>query len=47
MPHHTGDHLRVLARVSRLLRSREVREKLLAAADAAAAYDIIAKADAG
>lgn len=45
--HHTGDHLRVLARVSRLLRSREVRENLLAAGDAAAAFDIIAKADAG
>ncbi|MET0339707.1 MAG: PTS sugar transporter subunit IIA [Polyangiales bacterium] len=45
--HHTGDHLRVLARVSRLLRSREVRDRLLAAADAAEAFDIIAKADAG
>jgi nitrogen PTS system EIIA component len=45
--HHTGDHLRVLARVSRLLRSREVREKLLEAASAHDAYEIIARADAG
>ncbi len=45
--HHTGDHLRVLARVSRLLRSANVREALLAAPDAHAAFDIIAKADVG
>jgi PTS system nitrogen regulatory IIA component len=45
--HHTGDHLRVLARVSRLLRSRDVRERLLEAADAAAAFDVIVRADAG
>lgn len=45
--HHTGDHLRVLARVSRLLRSRDVRESLLQASDARAAYDIIAKSDVG
>jgi nitrogen PTS system EIIA component len=45
--HHTGDHLRVLARVSRLLRSQQVRESLLAAADAHAAFEIIARADAG
>jgi PTS system nitrogen regulatory IIA component len=45
--HHTGDHLRVLARVSRLLRSAHVREALLAAPDAAAAFEIIAKADVG
>jgi PTS system nitrogen regulatory IIA component len=45
--HHTGDHLRVLARVSRLLRNREVRESLLAARDAQEAYAVIARADAG
>jgi nitrogen PTS system EIIA component len=45
--HHTGDHLRVLARVSRLLRSREVRESLLDARDPQAAYDVIAKSDVG
>jgi PTS system nitrogen regulatory IIA component len=43
--HHTGDHLRVLARVSRLLRSSEVRESLLGAADAQAAFAVIARAD--
>jgi PTS system nitrogen regulatory IIA component len=45
--HHTGDHLRVLARVSRLLRNPEVRESLLQAHDAHEAFDIIARADAG
>ena len=45
--HHTGDHLRVLARVSRLLRSPDVREKLLAARDAHEAFELIARADAG
>lgn len=45
--HHTGDHLRVLARVSRLLRSRDVRESLLAAREPHDAYEIIARADAG
>lgn len=45
--HHTGDHLRVLARVSRLLRSAYVREALLAAPDPHAAFDVIAKADVG
>jgi PTS system nitrogen regulatory IIA component len=45
--HHTGDHLRVLARVSRLLRSAHVREALLAAPDASAAFDVIVKADVG
>jgi PTS system nitrogen regulatory IIA component len=43
--HHTGDHLRVLARVSRLLRNSEVREGLLEAPDAHAAYEVIARAD--
>lgn len=45
--HHTGDHLRVLARVSRLLRSAQVRENLLDARDAHAAFDVIARADVG
>jgi PTS system nitrogen regulatory IIA component len=45
--HHTGDHLRVLARVSRLLRSVQVRENLLDARDAHAAFDVIARADVG
>jgi nitrogen PTS system EIIA component len=45
--HHTGDHLRVLARVSRLLRSQEVRELLLQARDAQEAFAVIARADAG
>lgn len=45
--HHTGDHLRVLARVSRLLRSREVRDSLLDSRDAQAAYDVIARSDVG
>jgi PTS system nitrogen regulatory IIA component len=44
--HHTGDHLRVLARVSRLLRSGMVRERLLAAASPEDAYAIVAAADA-
>jgi PTS system nitrogen regulatory IIA component len=43
--HHTGDHLRVLARISRLLRSSEVRERLLAASDPHAAFEVIARAD--
>jgi PTS system nitrogen regulatory IIA component len=43
--HHTGDHLRVLARISRLLRNPEVREGLLRAPDARAAYEVIARAD--
>jgi len=45
--HHTGDHLRVLARVSRLLRSREVRESLLAAPDPQAAFAVITRSDIG
>lgn len=45
--HHTGDHLRVLARVSRLLRNKDVREALLAADGPPAAFDIIVRADAG
>lgn len=44
--HHTGDHLRVLAMVSRLLRSAEVRDLLLGATDRQTAFDVIARADA-
>lgn len=43
--HHTGDHLRVLARISRLLRNADVRQGLLQAPDARAAYEVIARAD--
>lgn len=44
--HHTGDHLRVLALVSRMLRNADVRDRLLAASDPRGAYDVIARADA-
>jgi PTS system nitrogen regulatory IIA component len=44
--HHTGDHLRVLAMVSRMLRSPEVRDRLLSAPDSHSAFDVIARADA-
>ncbi len=44
--HHTGDHLRVLARVSRLLRSAEVRQQLTEADSSHEAFEIIARADA-
>jgi PTS system nitrogen regulatory IIA component len=42
----TGEHLKTLARVSRLLRNKGFREQLVAAADAGAAYDLIAKEEA-
>ena len=45
--HHTGDHLRVLARVSRLLRSAQVRTDLMAAHDSQAAFEVLQHADAG
>jgi PTS system nitrogen regulatory IIA component len=38
----TGEHLKTLARVSRLLRNRSFRDRLVAAADAKTAYDLIA-----
>ncbi len=38
----TGEHLKTLARVSRLLRNRSFRERLIGAADAQTAYDLIA-----
>lgn len=38
---HTGDHLKALARFSRLLRDEGVRARILAAESAAEAYEII------
>jgi PTS system nitrogen regulatory IIA component len=38
----TGEHLKTLARVSRLLRSRGFRDRLVAAPDSMAAYELIA-----
>ncbi len=40
-PESTGDHLKALAWVSRLLKVPEVRERLLAAPDAAEAWRIV------
>lgn len=37
----TGEHLKTLARVSRLLRNRAFRERLLAAEDGRAAFDLL------
>lgn len=37
----TGEHLKTLARVSRLLRNKAFRDRLIAAPDAKAAYDLI------
>jgi PTS system nitrogen regulatory IIA component len=37
----TGEHLKTLARVSRLLRSKAFRDKLITARDALAAYGLI------
>jgi PTS system nitrogen regulatory IIA component len=37
----TGEHLKTLARVSRLLRSKDFRTRLVSAADAASAYELI------
>ncbi len=43
----TGEHLKTLARVSRLLRDAGFREKLLASAAAAEAFDLIRSAEEG
>lgn len=43
----TGEHLKTLARISRLLRNRSFREQLLAAPDGRAAYDLIASEEGG
>ena len=37
----TGEHLKTLARVSRLLRNKAFRDRLIAAPDSKAAYDLI------
>lgn len=37
----TGEHLRMLARISRLLRDGSFRDRLLASADGSSAYDVI------
>jgi PTS system nitrogen regulatory IIA component len=37
----TGEHLKTLARVSRLLRSKEFRERLVSSTDAKSVYDLI------
>jgi PTS system nitrogen regulatory IIA component len=37
----TGEHLKTLARVSRLLRNKGFRDRLIAAQDSKAAYDLI------
>lgn len=42
----TGEHLKTLARVSRLLRSKEFRARLVGAADARSAYDLISAEEA-
>src|SRR4051794_28801205 len=44
--HHTGDHLRILALVSRMLRNQQVRESLLQAGSSHAAFEVIARVDA-
>jgi len=42
----TGEHLKTLARVSRLLRNKGFRDQLVHAESATAAYDLIAKEEA-
>lgn len=42
----TGEHLKTLARVSRLLRNKGFRDQLVGAPDATAAYSLIAKEEA-
>ena len=42
----TGEHLKTLARVSRLLRNKAFRDRLVASPDAKAAYDLIAAEEA-
>lgn len=41
----TGAHLRMLARISRLLRNSETRRRLLAAADSGEAFRLVAEQD--
>ncbi len=42
----TGEHLKTLARVSRLLRNKSFRDRLVAAPDSRTAYDLIATEEA-
>jgi PTS system nitrogen regulatory IIA component len=42
----TGEHLKTLARVSRLLRNKAFRDRLIGAEDARAVYDLIAAEEA-
>jgi nitrogen PTS system EIIA component len=42
----TGEHLKTLARVSRLLRNKGFRDQLVGAEDARVAYDLIAREEA-
>ncbi|GAC1353293.1 MAG: PTS IIA-like nitrogen regulatory protein PtsN [Polyangiales bacterium] len=44
--HAQVEHLRILARVSKVLREPTLRERILAATDAKAVYEIIREADA-
>ena len=44
-PQRTGDHLKALACVSRLLRQPEIRTRLIAAASASEAYGILTSED--
>ncbi len=43
----TGEHLKTLARVSRLLRNKGFRERLIASPDAATAHELIATEEGG
>lgn len=43
----TGEHLKTLARVSRLLRSKSFRERLIEAPDGGAAFELIAAEERG
>jgi PTS system nitrogen regulatory IIA component len=43
---HTGDHLKALARISRLMRDASVRERLLHAADRDALLQVVVEEDA-
>lgn len=42
----TGEHLKTLARVSRLLRSKEFRQRLIASDDPQTVFDLIGQAEA-
>ncbi len=42
----TGEHLKTLARVSRLLRSKEFRQRLIASDDPQSVFDLIGQAEA-